>query len=61
MNVVSSTGDVLHHHHHHPLNVSVGGTDEDEGDMDSIAHDEEGRTRRYVHLSLMLLFSFYMP
>jgi hypothetical protein len=43
MNVVSSSGDVLHHHH--TLNVSVGGTDEEEIDA-GISPDEEGRTRR---------------
>lgn len=58
MNVVSSSGDVLHtHHHSHPLNVSVGGSEEE---IDAgISPDEDGRTRRYAlsHPCLFFIFS----
>jgi hypothetical protein len=56
MNMVSTSGDTLHHHH--PLSVSVGGTDE-EGELDLAAsQDEDGRTRRYAPQTL-LHFTFY--
>jgi hypothetical protein len=56
MNVVSTSGDMLHHHHHALALVSVNGTDDD-GELDSaISPDEEGRTRRYMFTCFLLLF-----